>query len=129
MLEKKNKGGLKMTKEYLFLMNRAMEQVVNTQEATNSAIKQSLDKNVLKETLMEDFMVKFYIEKLCKTNETIEEDDEHVVSGLLEDICQLFLTIRGFTMVKLKRNKLCNNEKTGNRFRAVLKQKCSNTKA
>jgi hypothetical protein len=131
MLENKDKGGLKLPKDNLFYMIRSMERVVSKNVDMKSLIQQSLDKTTLKETLMEDFMVKIYIEKLCMTNETTDEDSEHVVSGLLEDICHLFVTIRGFAMAKLQRNKLqsvCKSEKSGNSFRNALKEKCSNIK-
>ena len=107
ILENKNKGALKLPNDYLFLMVRSMERVVIKKDVIKSLSQQSLDKNILIETLMEDFMVKFYMEELSITNETIDEDSEHVVvTGLLEDICHLFVTIRKFTMAKLQRNKL-----------------------
>ena len=71
---------------------------------------------------MESFMVKYYCDILIP-NESCE-----VVSSVTEDLVHLFLTIRGYAVTRLERNKLqkSSNGKASLSLRQVLKEKVHN---
>ena len=79
----------------------------------------------IKENIMESFMVKYYCNMLIP-NESCE-----VVSSVTEDLVHFFLTIRGYAVTRLERNKLqkSSNGKPGKAslsLRRVLKEKVHN---
>lgn len=63
MFNKKNRGGLTYPCYYFYLLVRSME-IVAQEKVDKIITKLSLDRRVLCETLMEDYMVKYYIKKL-----------------------------------------------------------------
>ena len=137
MFEKKNRGGLKYPSENTFLLIRSMEIVTRKHTASKMTTK-SIEKSVLKEIIMEDFMVKYYAEQLF-TVETQDMDDDNfittqetVATDFTEDITNLFLTVRGFAVARVERNKIKTKlhvQKTctpGESLRGALREKCLN---
>ncbi|CAC5368331.1 unnamed protein product [Mytilus coruscus] len=76
----------------------------------------------LKEAMMEAFMVKHYCDILMQ-GETAD-----IVSAITEDIIHLFLTIRGFAVTRIERNKLTKKEKSqpSSSLRQALKENSLN---
>ena len=79
----------------------------------------------MKEHMMDSFMVKYYLKELC--GDCVNSD----LSGLLEDIIKVFLTVRGFAVARVLRNKLSGKQnkqpaKQSNSLRQVLKTTSKN---
>lgn len=136
LLEKKNRGGLQHPCDNFFLLLRSME-IVTRKHTSGKLSSHALSKCALKEHIMESYMVKHYMEKLVPTTETSDESEEPTKSPLsyLEDITSLFLTVRGFAIARVERNKISKSiksakhstsDKAGNSFRDALKDKCLN---
>lgn len=86
----------------------------------------SLEKCVLKEKILEDFMVKYYREKLFEAPDDEDNDDDTLSAVVFEDAINLFITIRGFAVMRIQRNKLLKEheiKKSGESFRQALKTK------
>ena len=134
LLEKKNRGGLKYPTEHCYLLVRSIDAVVRAN--TDKHLSQySLSKCVLKEKIMEDYMVKYYTEKLFSRpvhDSSEEEDAVNSPSTYLEDIINIFLTVRGFAIARVEKNKIAMKnkssqaDKAGSSFRETLKEKCLN---
>ncbi|CAC5357824.1 unnamed protein product [Mytilus coruscus] len=100
-----DRGDLQKSSDSLFLLTRELETVVRkTVQPSYSA--RSLLIAPLKEAMMEAFMMKHYCDILMQ-GETAD-----IVSALTEDIIHLFLTIRGFAVTRIERNKLTKKAKT-----------------
>jgi len=116
-----DRGGLQKPCDTFFLLVRELELVVR-KSVTAKLSANSLLLGPLKENIMESFMVKYYCDILIP-NESCE-----VVSSVTEDIVHLFLTIRGYAVTRLERNKLQKsaNGKASLSLRQVLKEKVHN---
>ena len=106
-----SRGGLQKPSDDFFLLVRELETVVRKNTKTNLDAT-ALLVNPLKECMMESFMVKHYCKKLSETLPT----------EVVEDILQIFLTIRGFAVVRVERNKMAKSAKTDSRKSAGLRQ-------
>lgn len=135
-LEKKNRGSLQHPCDNFFLLLRSMEIVVR-KSTSGKLSSHTLNKCALKEHIMENYMVKHYMEKLFPITETGDENDEFTKSpsSYLEDIISVFLTVRGFAIARVERNRIAKinkstkqstSNKAGNSFRHALKEKCIN---
>ena len=116
-----DRGGLQKPCDTFFLLVRELELIVR-KSVTAKLSAHSLLLGPLKENIMESFMVKYYCDLLIP-NESCE-----VVSSVTEDIVHLFLTIRGYAVTRLERNKLQKsaNGKASLSLRQVLKEKVHN---
>ncbi|XP_033739586.1 uncharacterized protein LOC117326896 [Pecten maximus] len=101
-ITKKDRGGLMYPSDTFFLLIRELEIVTRKKVLPNALNAKALLKGPLKEAIMEDFMVKLYTKKLFDGLDEIQD----VTSKVLEDVLNLFLTIRGFATVRIQRNKL-----------------------
>ncbi|CAC5389785.1 unnamed protein product [Mytilus coruscus] len=116
-----DRGGLQKPSDSLFLLIRELETVIRkTVQPSYSASSLLIDP--LKEAMMEAFMVKHYCDIL------IQGETADIVSAITEDIIHLFLTIRGFAVTRIERNKLTKKEKSqpSSSLRQALKEKSLN---
>ncbi|CAG2231975.1 unnamed protein product [Mytilus edulis] len=116
-----DRGGLQKPSDSLFLLIRELETIIRkTVEPSYSASSLLIDP--LKEAMMEGFMVKHYCDILMQ-GETAD-----IVSAITEDIIHLFLTIRGFAVTRIERNKLTKKAKSqpSSSLRQALKEKSLN---
>lgn len=125
--EKKDRGGLKRPCDNFFLLLRSVELVIRKHIINNlNMTANSLEKCVLKEKILEDFMVKYYREKLFEAPDDEDNDDDTLSAVVFEDAINLFITIRGFAVMRVQRNKLLKEheiKKSGESFRQALKTK------
>ena len=111
-------------------------ELVKRKHTASKMTTKSIEKSVLKEIIMEDFMVKYYAEQLF-TIETQDMDDDNFITtqetnatDFTEDITNLFLTVRGFAVARVERNKIKTKlhvQKTcspGESLRGALREKC-----
>lgn len=97
--DKKNRGGLMKPCDDFYLLIRELETVMRKNVEMDSLSANSLLISELKESMLESYMVKHYSLKLFG-------ESSELVSNVLEDIISLFLTIRGYAIARLERNKL-----------------------
>lgn len=115
--ERVNRGGLKIPSDNFFLLIREFEFVCRKsvgEEALNSL---TFCKTNVKELIMEEFMVKYYLEQLKMD----------INSQLCERIMSLFLTIRGNACARKRKLEEINTGKTKTKsVRQSLKEISSN---
>lgn len=113
---KLDRGGLKIPSDDMFFLVREIENQYRQQVSENQLATETLNLEILKETIMDKFMVKYYTEKLVPGKFS---------SHILERILSIFMTIRGNAVARKKKQELCStNEKKA--LRKVLKEKFSN---
>ncbi|XP_076084494.1 uncharacterized protein LOC143055246 [Mytilus galloprovincialis] len=123
---KKDRGGLKFPTDNFYLLVRHMEIIVRQSVNLDNLSASSLCKDSLKEKIMDAFMVKHYASELFPASDN--------TLCLMEDIVNVFLTVRGNAVSKLHRRKLAKSNKQNvkkpskpsSSLRQVLKPKVTN---
>ncbi|CAC5416616.1 unnamed protein product [Mytilus coruscus] len=123
---KKDRGGLKLPTDNFYLLVRHMEIIVRQSVNLDNLSASSLCKDSLKEKIMDAFMVKHYASQLFPASDN--------TLCLMEDIVNMFLTVRGNAVSKLHRRKLAKSNKQNAKkpskpsssLRQVLKTKVTN---
>ena len=103
--DKKNRGGLKVPNDDFYKLVREMEMVTRKLIDENTLNASSLLLDPLRENVMENYMVKHYADRLY-----IQAGEYGSV--LFEKTVKLFLTIRGFAVVRVQRNVINKAKKT-----------------
>ncbi|KAJ8307581.1 hypothetical protein KUTeg_014867 [Tegillarca granosa] len=117
--DKKNRGGLYKPCDNFYLLVRELETVMRKNVDIDNLSAKSLLVTKLKEVMLESFMVKHYTVKLFG-------DATGIVPSVLEDVISLFLTVRGYAIARLERNKLSKtNALQKKSLRQSLKSKSS----
>jgi hypothetical protein len=110
---KLDRGGLKIPSDDMFFLIREFENQFRKEVKETNLTQNALETTVLKETIMDKFMVKYYAERLVPGKFTI---------SILERILSIFLTIRGNAIARKKKLELVKaTEKKA--MRKVLKEK------
>ena len=114
--EKLSRGGLRTASDNFFMLIRELEMVCRKNVNEKDLSVNTFNKVVLKEKMMEEFMVKYYSEKLYNGTH-----GEYV----LEKVANLFLTIRGNACARKAKAALIQasdkNKGSGKSFRKTLK--------
>ena len=125
--EKKNRGGLKRPCDNFFLLLRSSELVLLKNNPSVLHTRANSIRNCeIKEKIMEDFMVKYYREKLFRIPDDENDIHDKVTDVVFEDIINLFITIRGFAVQRVQRSKILKTvekKRSGDSFRQALKSK------
>ena len=124
-LTKNSRGGLVRPADNFYLLVRELEISIRKVVDFNNMNSESLTSSKMKEHMMDSFMVNYYLKELC--GDCVNSD----LSGLLEDIIKVFLTVRGFAVARVLRNKLSGKQnkqpaKQSNSLRQVLKTTSKN---
>ncbi|VDI20996.1 Hypothetical predicted protein [Mytilus galloprovincialis] len=123
---KKDRGGLKFPTDKFYFLVRHVEIIERQCVNLDNLCASSLCKDSLKEKILDAFMVKHYASQLFPASDN--------TWCFMEDIVNVFLTVRGNAVSKLHRRKLAKSNKQNakkpskpsNSLRQVLKSKVTN---
>ena len=116
--EKINRGGLKIPSDNFFLFIRECELYCRQEIDENNLNKNTFNIGILKEKIMDRYMIKYYTEKF-----TTGEFSMYII----ERCITIFLTIRGHSSARKRKNELLTDQQSKKSLRKVLKEKSLNT--
>lgn len=102
LYEIQNRGGLKKPCDKFFFLIREFERVIRENVDSHDPSPDTFLKAELKEQILDTYMVKHYSEELFPSQIKAPENDDH---SYVEDILNIFLTVRGFAVAKSAQKK------------------------